>query len=230
MSELKIWTDGGSRGNPGLGAWAFYCPQFSMRSYGSDPNTTNNKMELTAILNALKWVLSLDQQEYDTVVIHSDSQYSVSTLTTWVWDWIKNGTFNTKKNVEIISSILLVRKLLVLDEWSVKFIKVPGHSNDEGNNEADRLVNYSMDTGEKFITEISMDHLASIIHRLDYLYKIDGLYYDKDTKSFYIEASGWSSTPKGNQLYDAAKTLCNLYGYGLEISGYSSSNLARKKY
>jgi len=149
--EINFYTDGGSRGNPGIGGWGVYCPEFDLHICGYKDLTTNNEMELMAVYQVFKFMLpqtisSLNLGEVDTINIYSDSQYVVGIFTQWVWNWLKNDQLRSKKNSALISDILLLREGLINDEWSIKFHKVAGHADCDGNIEADRLVNLAMDT------------------------------------------------------------------------------------
>ncbi len=87
---LNIWTDGSCIGNPGPGGWAFVCPSEKSDS-GSVPETTNNRMELQAIIEALKWVG--EAYPHKAVKILSDSQLSINVL---------SGKWRPRKNLDLI--------------------------------------------------------------------------------------------------------------------------------
>jgi len=147
MAEINFYTDGGSRGNPGPGGWGVYCPELDLHICGYKNLTTNNEMELQAVYEVFKFMLpQIDLGEVDTLNIYSDSAYVVGIFTSWVWNWLKNDQLRSKKNSALISDILLLREGLISDEWTIKFHKVAGHADCDGNIEADRLVNLAMDT------------------------------------------------------------------------------------
>lgn len=150
MKQLIVWTDGGSRDNPGIGGWGFWIPEFfNIKSFGYSSKTTNNIMELTAILEALKVVVKGTNagqfNDYDTIIIKSDSMYCINTFSSWIYSWIRKGILTSKKNWELIFKIYILIKYLRAGEWKIKFQKVPGHSGVEGNEIADQLVNQAMD-------------------------------------------------------------------------------------
>lgn len=155
MKILEIWTDGGCRKpNPtvgtGIGGWGFWIPDFfSLKSYGYSGKTTNNIMEMTAIFEALKVIVKATNRgqlnDYDTIVIKSDSAYCINTFNEWIYKWIRKGTLTEKKNWELIYSIFILMKYLRAAEWKIKFNKVPGHCGVLGNETADKLVNIAMD-------------------------------------------------------------------------------------
>ena len=81
---ILIYTDGGCSGNPGPGGWAFVVSENGeIKEYrsGGDKATTNNKMELTAVINALKYAKSIEERE---VTILTDSQYVKNGITQWI--------------------------------------------------------------------------------------------------------------------------------------------------
>ena len=136
MQKVTIYTDGACSGNPGPGGWAavLICGEHKKEISGGCKNTTNNIMELTAILEALKVL----KTECD-VELYSDSAYSVNGFNQgWIYNWIKKGwkTADGKdvKNKEIWQEIYSLTK-----KHKVKFNKVKGHSDVELNNRCDEL-------------------------------------------------------------------------------------------
>ena len=136
MQKVTIYTDGACSGNPGPGGWAavLICGEHKKEISGGCKNTTNNIMELTAILEALKVL----KTECD-VELYSDSAYSVNGFNQgWIYNWIKKGwkTADGKdvKNKEIWQKIYSLTK-----KHKVKFNKVKGHSDVELNNRCDEL-------------------------------------------------------------------------------------------
>lgn len=73
---MHVWTDGSCLGNPGPGGWAWYAPALPLSDCGGKPRTTNNEMEMTAILRAL----DLGYKYGDELTVHSDSQWAVNVL------------------------------------------------------------------------------------------------------------------------------------------------------
>lgn len=152
MSEIVIYTDGGNRNNQSensIGAWAYTLTHNgeTRENYGVELNSTNNIQEMKACVEALR---SID--EYDIPIkIHSDSAYLINGIgktqgTGWVDNWKKNDWTRGKKK-EAIMNLELWKEL---DELrckfdSVEFVKVKGHSDSEGNNRVDALVNLAMD-------------------------------------------------------------------------------------
>lgn len=136
MQKVTIYTDGACSGNPGPGGWAAVLIYGEHRKEisGGCKETTNNIMELTAILEALKALKTECEVE-----LYSDSAYSVNAFNQgWIFNWIKKGwkTADKKevKNKEIWQEIYELTK-----KHKVKFNKVKGHSDVELNNRCDEL-------------------------------------------------------------------------------------------
>ncbi len=147
--NLSVYTDGACRGNPGVGGWGFYIPSENVAIYGGSIVTTNNKMELTAIAKALRYVIDNLSDKVKVVAIHTDSAYCLNALTNWIYNWIESGWLNAKKqpvaNQELFQSIIKLRHSLEDLGISLNFVKVKGHSTDVGNNKADALANKGAD-------------------------------------------------------------------------------------
>jgi len=135
---LEIYTDGGCRNNPGIGAWAIVIienGEIINTSSCHYKHTTNNEMELKAIYHALLFAKMFGESD---VTICSDSQYSINAITQWFPKWLSSNTLEGKKNVE------LLRKIHTLMLPSIRFVWVKGHANNKYNIMADRLVNGAM--------------------------------------------------------------------------------------
>ena len=134
---ISIYTDGACSGNPGVGGWgAILVYKDNMKEIcGKDENTTNNIMELTAVIKALD---SLREECH--VVLTTDSNYVKDGITNWINNWKTNGwkTANKKpvKNKELWEKLDILTKKHIID-W--KWVK--GHSGHPGNEHADRLAN-----------------------------------------------------------------------------------------
>ena len=136
---IVIYTDGGCSGNPGPGGWAFVVSENGeIREYrsGGDQSTTNNKMELTAVINALEYAKANGERD---VVIFTDSQYVKNGVTVWIHSWKKNGwRTSAKAPVKNVEYWVTLDKLN--DELNVDWQWVKGHAGIAGNEECDRLV------------------------------------------------------------------------------------------
>ncbi len=132
--RIKIYTDGACSGNHlkenkgGYGAIIFKPGEEPLTLNGGYKNTTNNRMELKAVIEALKKVSSSS-----SVIIYSDSEYVVKGITERIGKWIKKGKI--EKNGDLW--IELYRIVKKYDD--IEFEHVEGHKDNEGNNEADRL-------------------------------------------------------------------------------------------
>lgn len=136
MKEVKIYTDGACSGNPGAGGYAAILIYNGVEKEisGGDRDTTNNKMELTAVIKGLEML-----KEKCIVTIYSDSAYIVNSIQNgWIYSWKKNNWIKSDKTK--VKNIDLWEKLLKqMDFHEVSFIKVKGHSDNEYNNRCDRL-------------------------------------------------------------------------------------------
>lgn len=136
---ITIYTDGGCSGNPGPGGWAFVVSERGeIKEYrsGGEPSTTNNKMELTAVINALTYAKEIGESD---VIILTDSQYVKNGITQWIHSWKRNGWRTSDKspvkNMEYWMELDALNASLSVDwQW------VKGHAGILGNEECDRLV------------------------------------------------------------------------------------------
>lgn len=142
MNKIIIYTDGGCRGNPGIGGWGAWLRygDLDKKLKGCEKDTTNNRMELTAAIKALE-VLKSDKIGVD---LYTDSKYVMSGINEWIINWKqKNWKTSTKKPVKNVD---LWKKLDNLNQkYCVNWCWVKGHSGDEGNDMADLLANQAMD-------------------------------------------------------------------------------------
>ena len=136
MDEVIIYTDGACSGNPGKGGWGAILMYGEHRKEisGGELETTNNRMELTAPIEALKFL-----KKPCIVKIYSDSAYLVNAfLQGWIYNWQKNGwkTSDKKdvKNRELWEEIYKFTKI-----HKIEWIKVKGHSDNEFNNMCDKM-------------------------------------------------------------------------------------------
>ena len=137
MKDVIIYTDGACRGNPGIGGWGVLMSykEEVKELYGGEANTTNNKMELKAVIEGLNSL-----KEPCSVKVFTDSKYVMEGINSWIHNWKKNNwkTANKKdvKNKDLwIQLDNLVSKHNIAWEW------VKGHSGNPGNEKADELAN-----------------------------------------------------------------------------------------
>ena len=136
---IKVYTDGSCLENPGKGGWAAIIINESGRIEikGSKENTTNNQMELTAPIMALKKI-----PQGSKVQIFTDSKYVKSGITEWIHNWKKNGWKTTDKK-EVKNKNLWTKLDDLSNEFDIEWIWVKAHSTDELNNEVDLLARSS---------------------------------------------------------------------------------------
>lgn len=100
MSELVIYSDGGCSGNPGPGGWGFVIVDAEAETIrsGGEKLTTNNRMELTAVIEALRLVLSTPAWSSREVAVYTDSQYVQKGISQWITGWKRNGWRTASKD------------------------------------------------------------------------------------------------------------------------------------
>lgn len=140
MSKIvHAYTDGGCIGNPGPGAWAYAIgePGYQAEASGFEGNTTNNRMELNAVIHILKLI----QQRNDgaSYVIHTDSQYVQKGITQWINSWKRNG-WKTASKQPVKNQDLWMQLDQLNQELQVQWAWVKGHAGNELNERCDTLV------------------------------------------------------------------------------------------
>jgi ribonuclease HI len=141
LSEITIYTDGGCTGNPGPGGWAavILFNENETRLSGGEISTTNNKMELTAVIKALMFINENSEMKEKTVEIYTDSQYVKNGLTQWIFNWIKNG-WKTAAKQPVKNKEYWIDLKQQADKLQIKWNWVKGHSGDFYNELCDSLV------------------------------------------------------------------------------------------
>lgn len=136
MKEVEIYTDGACRGNPGKGGWGaiLVYGKHEKELSGGEKETTNNRMELTAAIEALSVL-----REPCRITLTSDSQYLINGMTKgWAVSWRKNGWKKSDKSPALNSD--LWQKLLDLSEThEIKFVWIKGHAGHRYNERCDKL-------------------------------------------------------------------------------------------
>lgn len=136
MKEVDIYTDGACSGNPGPGGWGAILRYNGMEKEisGGEKNTTNNRMELMAVISALECL-----KEACVVQLYSDSKYVIDALNLgWAVSWRKKGWIKSDKKPAL--NIDLWERLLVLTEkHEMHYHWVKGHANNQYNNRCDAL-------------------------------------------------------------------------------------------
>lgn len=134
--KVDIYTDGACSGNPGVGGWGAVLFYRGVRKEmsGAEGQTTNNRMELTAMIRALSAL-----KEDCEVTLYSDSAYCVDAFNKgWIASWKANG-WRTADKSEVKNPDLWQELLALAERHKVTFVKVKGHSDNEHNNRCDAL-------------------------------------------------------------------------------------------
>lgn len=132
---LKIWTDGSCLGNPGPGGWAFVATDgknIAHRS-GGEASTTNNRMELMAVIRALTAA-----HRHSEVEIHTDSQYVKNGMQTWIKNWRKNN-WRTADKKPVKNQDLWQKLDELANNTKIHWVWVRGHNGEEFNEMCDKL-------------------------------------------------------------------------------------------
>jgi ribonuclease HI len=140
--QVEIWTDGACKGNPGPGGWGALLRYGDREKelFGGERHTTNNRMELTAVIEALA---SLKRRCH--VVLHTDSQYVQLGITEWIPNWIRRG-WKTADRKPVKNADLWQRLHEVAAGHDVQWRWVKGHAGVDGNERADELANRGVET------------------------------------------------------------------------------------
>lgn len=136
MREVIIYTDGACSGNPGPGGWGavLMYGQHIKEMSGAEANTTNNRMELKAAIEALSVL-----KEACKVTLYSDSAYLVNCFQQgWYKGWLKNGWKNSKGQ-PVENQDLWKELLRLMEIHHVEYVKVKGHADNKWNNRCDEL-------------------------------------------------------------------------------------------
>ena len=144
MPVVEIYTDGACRGNPGPGGWGavLRSGKHEKELYGGEPNTTNNRMEMTAVVNALTAL-----KNPSNVTLTTDSQYVRKGITEWIHNWKKNGWKTSAK--QAVKNADLWQQIDALStEHTIRWEWVKGHSGHPENERVDALANRGIDEME----------------------------------------------------------------------------------
>lgn len=142
--KITIYTDGGCIGNPGAGAWAYVLEAdgvFIREASGYEAETTNNKMELTAVIEALKTAKTLGAKK---ITLYTDSQYVKNGITTWINKWKING-WRTANKAPVKNKEYWVALDELKNQVDVAFSWVKGHAGIPGNERCDALVGQTIE-------------------------------------------------------------------------------------
>ena len=137
MKDVVIYTDGACKGNPGPGGWGAWLKsgEHEKELWGGEPQTTNNRMELTAVIRALQAL-----KRHSEVTVYTDSQYVQKGISEWIHSWKRRGWMTADKKP--VKNDDLWRELDELARHhKVHWQWVKGHAGHEGNERADALAN-----------------------------------------------------------------------------------------
>ncbi len=140
-SKVEIYTDGACRGNPGPGGWGVYLKAgpHEKTLYGGERNTTNNRMELTAAIEALNAL-----KRPSDVVLHTDSTYVKDGITSWLKNWKARG-WKTAAKKPVKNQDLWQALDVAVQRHEIRWVWVKGHAGNHGNELADELANRGID-------------------------------------------------------------------------------------
>ncbi len=145
MDKIDIYTDGACKGNPGPGGWGAWlvAGEHQKELCGGELNTTNNRMELRAVIEALNAL-----KRPSDVVVHTDSKYVQQGISEWIEGWKKRGWRKADK-----SPVLNVDLWQALDEarlrHTIEWRWVKGHAGHAGNERADELANRGVEMSRR---------------------------------------------------------------------------------
>ena len=141
MNKVEIFTDGACKGNPGPGGWGAILRYGTTEKeiYGASKNTTNNIMELTAVIESLK-----NLKKPCELIITTDSKYVKNGITEWIHNWKKNG-WRTAAKKEVKNKALWIELDSLIQIHSITWNWVKGHSGHPENERADLLANVAIE-------------------------------------------------------------------------------------
>lgn len=137
MSEVTLYTDGACKGNPGVGGWGAFLQSgsHSKELFGGEANTTNNRMELTAVIQGLAAL-----KRPCIVNIYTDSQYVKNGMQEWIHNWKARG-WKTASKQPVKNAELWQALDSEVSKHQVHWYWVKGHAGHPGNEKADELAN-----------------------------------------------------------------------------------------
>ena len=139
---IKVYTDGACKGNPGQGGWGalILVNDATREIYGGESNTTNNRMELMAVIRALELL-----KEQNDITVFTDSTYVQKGISEWIINWKRNGWKSSNKK-SVKNKDLWVELDNLNDLMSVKWQWIKGHAGHSGNERADYLANLGVNS------------------------------------------------------------------------------------
>lgn len=151
QEKLLVYTDGGCLMNPGPGGWAFVVLRgggiCASRS-GAERMTTNNRMELTAVIEALSFINADESLGAETVAVYTDSQYVKIGATEWIYSW-KERFWRTSDRTPVKNRDLWEKLDALMQDMPIEWFWVRGHAGDEYNEMCDSLTKEAIASLEK---------------------------------------------------------------------------------
>ena len=143
LTVVEMWTDGACKGNPGPGGWGAWmrADGHERELFGGEPLTTNNRMELSAVIEGLR---ALNRP--CAVTLHVDSTYVMNGMSRWLAGWKRNGWLTGEKK-PVKNKELWQALESEIARHTVTGVWVKGHSGDPGNERADALANQGVEVG-----------------------------------------------------------------------------------
>jgi len=137
LKQVEIYTDGACKGNPGPGGWGAWLRsgEHEREIWGGEAQTTNNRMELTAVIESLTALKGPSR-----VTLHLDSEYVRNGITSWIHNWKRRG-WRTAANQPVKNVDLWQRLDALTQSHQIDWRWVKGHAGHEGNERADALAN-----------------------------------------------------------------------------------------
>ena len=139
--NIKIYTDGSSLGNPGPGGWGVVIlegDETIKELGGYNKDTTNNRMEIMAVIEAVKYITK--HHKKDKITIYADSNYVLLGITSWIFNWEKNG-WRTAGKKQVLNQDLWQELIALIRNYNnkINWQKVKGHSGHVHNDRADEI-------------------------------------------------------------------------------------------
>lgn len=136
MPDVEIYTDGACSGNPGAGGWGALLRYGNIEKElsGGEANTTNNRMELTAVIEALKAL-----KKPCNIVLYTDSRYVMDGVNEWLPNWKLNGWRTANKKTPVKNIDLWQSLESLIENHKIKWIWVKGHNGHPENERVDKL-------------------------------------------------------------------------------------------
>lgn len=133
---IQMWTDGACSGNPGNGGWGVLIKLVDgnqIKLSGHEQYTTNNRMEMFAVIEGLKYL-----KNYSSVIIHTDSKYVLEGITNWITNWKQNNWKSSNKK-DVKNKDLWIELDTLVNKFKIEWKWVKGHSGNIENDIADLL-------------------------------------------------------------------------------------------